>query len=90
MVVVTVHAQGEVVFCRVSNNCSGAPGDDLGVMTIEECCMNDTVNGRAFSEEESCTPCVGECMTLWHMFIKDIVGVIGFFILNTCNSLWIL
>ena len=66
----TVHAQ---VVCRASDDCNGDTGDDLGVMTIEQCCTNDTVNGLAFSEQESCTSCIGECMTLWHMSVKDSV-----------------
>ena len=59
-VIVAVHAQ---VVCRASTDCNGAPGDDLGVMTIKECCLN-TPNSLAFSEGEFCTPCIGECMHL--------------------------
>ena len=67
---VTVHAQ---VVCRASADCSGAPGDNLGVMTIEECCL-ETPNGLGFSVGETCSPCIGECMTLWHMpSVKDFV-----------------
>ena len=59
--------------CRASSDCVGGPGDDLGVMTIEECCL-ETPNGLGFSEGEVCSPCIGECMTLWHMSVKDFVG----------------
>ena len=58
--------------CRASADCSGAPGDDLGVMTIEQCCTNDTINGFGFSDGESCLPCIGEGVTLWHRFIRTL------------------
>ena len=47
----------------MSANCSGAPGDDLGEMTREECCVSDMINGLGFSIGESCSPCIGECVT---------------------------
>ena len=62
--IVSVTAQEGIVVCRASADCSGAPDDELGMMTIEECCLN-TPNGLGFSEEEVCSPCIGECMTLW-------------------------
>ena len=72
-VIVAVKAQEEPVVCRASINCSGAPGDDLGVtLTIEECCLN-VPNSLGFSEGEVCSSCVGECITLWRMAIEDIV-----------------
>ena len=52
-----------VVVCRTSTNCSGVPGDDLGEMTIEECCTSDKINGLGFSEGESCLPCIGELIS---------------------------
>ena len=55
-----MHAQ---VVCRLSADCNGAPGDDLGVMTIEQCCL-ETPNGLGFNEGEVCSPCIGECVTL--------------------------
>ena len=61
-----MHAQ---VVCRLSADCNGAPGDDLGVMTIEQCCL-ETPNGLGFNEGEVCSPCIGECVTLCH---KDFV-----------------
>ena len=55
--------------CRASVDCNGAPGDDLGVMTIGQCCL-ETPNGLGFSEGEVCSSCIGEYVTLWHMFIN--------------------
>ena len=75
-VIVTVKAQEELVVCRASTNCSGVPGDDLGVMTIEECCMNDTVNGLGFTEGEICSPCIGERLTLRHLLICIYDGIL--------------
>ena len=47
--------------CRMSADCSGAPGDDLGMMTREHCCLN-TANSLGFSDGEVCSPCIGECI----------------------------
>ena len=60
--------------CRASTDCNGGPGDDLGLMTREQCCFN-TPNGLGFSNAEFCSPCTGEYITLCHniMFIKDLV-----------------
>ena len=46
--------------CRASAECSDIPGDELGLMTKEECCLNDP-DGYAFIEfgSETCTPCIG-------------------------------
>ena len=68
--------------CRRSANCSGVPGDDLGEMTIEECCTSDAINGLGFSEGDMCSQCIGECVLLWHKplwtFSLSII-VLGFF-----------
>ena len=68
LVLVAVNAQEEVV-CRASNDCNGAPGDDLGVMTIEQCCLN-TPNSLGFSEGEICSACISESMNL-HTDVRD-------------------
>ena len=81
--------QSQEVVCRASTNCNGAPGDVLGVMTIEKCCMNDTINSLGFSEGNICSPCIGECITVWHTFMKDKVASYDGLPLYINNSLWI-
>ena len=53
--------------CRTSIDCNGAPGDDLGLMAITQCCLN-TPNGLGFSDGEVCIPCIGEYVTLWRIY----------------------
>ena len=55
----TVHAQVNTVVCRASTDCNGAPGDNLGIVTVEDCCLN-IPNGLGYSEGEICSPCIGE------------------------------
>ena len=42
--------------CRSTASCSA--GDEIGRMTIEQCCLG-TTNGLAISTGEICTPCIG-------------------------------
>ena len=56
-VIVTVRAQETLVSCRASNDCRGGADDDLGLMSIEQCCLND---GFGFFQGEICSPCIGE------------------------------
>ena len=51
--------QPQEVVCRESADRNGAPGDDLGLMTIGQCCL-DTPNGLGFYKGEVCSPCIGE------------------------------
>ena len=49
------------VMCRASVNCAGGSGDDLGEMTLGDCCVNNP-RGLAYSliGSERCVACVGE------------------------------
>ena len=49
--------------CRASANCAGGPGDDLGVMTLRECCLDNSKGLAYISSEGSCISCIGK----WHM-----------------------
>ena len=64
----------------MSTDCSGAPGDDLGVMSIEECCLN-TPNSLGFSEGQSCSTCIGECI-VYLFSTKDLVAMICIFFIK--------
>ena len=50
--------------CRSTAGCSA--GDEIGRMTIEQCCLG-TTNGLAFTEVETviCTPCIGTITLLY-------------------------
>ena len=52
--------------CRSTADCSA--GDEIGRMTIEQCCLG-TTNGLAFTEVEtaSCSTCIG----MRHCYIQD-------------------
>ena len=49
------------VMCRASVNCAGGSGDVLGVMTLGNCCVNNS-RGLAYNPigSERCVACVGE------------------------------
>lgn len=55
---VSVEALQAIGSCRNSANCS--IGEDIGTMTIEQCCLN-TTNGLAFMEFglNICATCIG-------------------------------
>ena len=72
--IVTVHAQSSVV-CRASVDCDGGPGDDLGSMTIEQCCLN-TPGSLAFSSGETCSACIGES-TICMRMVEIIVAILS-------------
>ena len=59
---ISVRAQlDRIVQCRASINCDGTPGDNLGLMTVNDCCIG---NGFAYTNQSStgddCTACIGE------------------------------
>ena len=48
--------------CRASVNCTGGPGDDLGVTVDGRSCCLDNPRALAYSPQgtEDCFACVGE------------------------------
>ena len=71
--------QSQDMMCRASSDCNGASGDVLGVMPIEECCLN-TPDGLGFSEGDTCLSCIGRCITIWHIFMENKVVMTDFYI----------
>ena len=51
-----------IVSCRASVNCTGGPGDDLGVATNGSSCCLDNPRALAYNPvgTEECVACVGE------------------------------
>ena len=57
-----ISVRGQAIICRASVNCTGGPGDDLGMAVDGRSCCLDNPRALAYSlqDSEKCIACVGE------------------------------
>ena len=66
--------------CRASVNCTGGPGDDLGVAASSSSCCLDNPRALGYNPlgTKECVACVGECQVL----LDNKIATITFFLLH--------
>ena len=81
------------VFCKSTVGCNTTGDDEIGLMTVRECCMG-TPDGLAYTMSskqpgnDTCTPCIGELAHALYQILQTVLMMFVFSIPN--NSVWFL